>query len=105
MAKAIAFAIEARKPRARYRIGRDAKLGAVMSGPLSDRMFDRLVARNLGLTVPRRTQRESEARTSAKTGPQIGVALGSGLSARRGPQYLYPILGRRGPNLSHIERF
>ena len=72
VAKVIAVAIEARKPRARYRVGRDAKLGAVMSGLLSDRMFDRLVARNLGLTVPRRTQRESEAGTTAKTGTRMG---------------------------------
>ena len=58
VAKVIADAIEARKPRARYRVGRDAKLGAIMSGLLSDHLFDRLVARNLGLTVPRRAQRD-----------------------------------------------
>ena len=57
-AKVIADAIEARKPRARYRVGRDAKLLAVVSGLLSDHMFDRLVARNLGLTVRRGTGRE-----------------------------------------------
>ena len=72
VAEAIADAIEARRPRARYRVGRDAKLGAVMSGLLSDHMFDRLVARNLGLTAPRRTQRESGAGTTATTGTQIG---------------------------------
>lgn len=72
VAKVVADAIEARKPRARYRVGRDAKLLAVMSGLLSDHMLDRLVARNLGLTVPRRTQRESEAGTMAKTGTRIG---------------------------------
>lgn len=70
-AKVIADAIEARKPRARYRVGRDAKLLAVMSGLLSDHMFDRLVARNLGLTVPRRPQRQSEAGTTAKTGTRM----------------------------------
>ena len=72
VAEVIADAIEARKPRARYRVGRDAKLGAVVSGLLSDRMLDRLVARNLGLTVPRRTRREREAGTTAKTGTHIG---------------------------------
>lgn len=70
VAKVIADAIEARKPRARYRVGRDAKLGAVLSGLLSDHMFDRLVARNLGLTVLRRTQRDlTRATPSAATRP------------------------------------
>ncbi len=50
-AKVIANAIQSRKPRTRYLVGRDAKLGAVVSRLLSDRAFDRLVARNLGLTV------------------------------------------------------
>lgn len=50
-AKVIANAIGSRKPRTRYLVGRDAKLGAVVSGLLSDRAFDRFVARNLGLTV------------------------------------------------------
>ena len=50
-AKVIATAIESRRPRTRYLVGRDAKLGAVVSGLLSDRAFDRFVARNLGLTV------------------------------------------------------
>ena len=50
-AKVIANAIQARKPRTRYLVGRDAKLGAVVSGLLSDRAFDRFVARNLGLAV------------------------------------------------------
>ena len=71
VAKVIADAIEARKPRARYRVGRDAKLGAVMSGLLSDHVFDRLIARNLGLTVPRRTQRE-RARRKRRGTPRSG---------------------------------
>ncbi len=50
-AKVIAKAIEARKPRTRYLVGRDARVGAVVSGLLSDRAFDRFVARSLGLTV------------------------------------------------------
>ena len=53
-AKVIADAIQSPKPRTRYRVGRDAKLGAVMSGLLGDRAFDRLVARNLGLSAHRR---------------------------------------------------
>jgi len=50
-ATVIADAIQARKPRTRYLVGRDAKLLAAMSGLLSDRTVDRLVARTLGLTV------------------------------------------------------
>ena len=72
VAKVIADAIEARKPRARYRVGRDAKLGAIVSGLLSDRAFDRLVAKNLGLTVRRVMGRGSGAGTTDKTGTQIG---------------------------------
>ena len=67
-AEVIAGAIEARKPRTRYRVGRDAKLAAVMSGLLSDRAFDRLVVRNLGLSVPRGAEREGEAGTRPVTG-------------------------------------
>ena len=48
-AEMIADAIQSPKPRTRYRVGRDAKLGAVISGLLGDRAFDRLVARNLGI--------------------------------------------------------
>jgi NAD(P)-dependent dehydrogenase (short-subunit alcohol dehydrogenase family) len=78
-AKVIADAIQSRKPRTRYRVGRDAKLLAVMSGLLSDYTFDRFGARNLGITVRRGTVRESEAGTIAKTGTQIeqDVARGS----------------------------
>lgn len=50
-AKVIADAVQARNPRTRYLVGRDAKLGAVVSGLLSDRAFDRFVARNLGLSI------------------------------------------------------
>lgn len=50
-AKVIANAIGARRPRTRYLVGRDAKLGVLMSGLLSDRAFDRFVARNLGLAA------------------------------------------------------
>jgi NAD(P)-dependent dehydrogenase (short-subunit alcohol dehydrogenase family) len=71
-AKVIADAIQSRKPRTRYRVGRDAKLVAVVSGLLSDRAFDRFVARNLGLTVPRRGVRKGESGTTAKTGTRIG---------------------------------
>ncbi len=48
-ATVIADAIQSRKPRARYLVGRDAKLLAAMSGLLSDRTVDRLVARTLGI--------------------------------------------------------
>lgn len=51
-ARVIADAIEARKPRARYLVGRDAKVMARMAGLLPDRIVDRLIARNLGLAEP-----------------------------------------------------
>ncbi len=50
-AKVIADAIEARRPRTRYLVGRDAKLMARVAGLLSDATFDRFVTRNLGLTA------------------------------------------------------
>ncbi len=50
-ATVIADAIQSRKPRARYLVGRDAKLLAGLSGLLSDHTVDRLVARSLGITV------------------------------------------------------
>lgn len=48
-AKVIADAIQARKPRTRYLVGRDAKVLARMTGLLSDHTVDRFVARNLGV--------------------------------------------------------
>jgi NAD(P)-dependent dehydrogenase (short-subunit alcohol dehydrogenase family) len=51
-ARVIADAIEARRPRARYLVGRDAKLMARLAGLLPDRVVDRLIARNLGLGEP-----------------------------------------------------
>jgi NAD(P)-dependent dehydrogenase (short-subunit alcohol dehydrogenase family) len=49
-AQVIVGAIEAREPRARYLIGRDAKVMARVAGVLPDRIVDRLIARNLGLS-------------------------------------------------------
>lgn len=48
-AEVIAEAIQSRKPRTRYLVGRDAKLLARISSLLSDRAVDRLAARNLGI--------------------------------------------------------
>jgi len=48
----IADAIEARKPRTRYVVGRDAKFMTTMASLLPDRVVDRLIARNLGLDAP-----------------------------------------------------
>lgn len=50
-AKVIANAIQARKPRSRYLVGRDAKLLAGLSGLLSDNRLDRLVNRSFGLAA------------------------------------------------------
>lgn len=52
-ARVIADAIDAPKPRARYLVGRDAKVMAPIAGLLPDRIVDRLIARNLGLREPR----------------------------------------------------
>lgn len=50
-ATVIADAVTSRRPRARYLVGRDAKVAAGLSGLLSDRAFDCLVTRSLGLTA------------------------------------------------------
>ena len=65
-ARVIADAIEARKPRARYLVGRDAKLMARIAGLLPDRIVDRLIARNLGLVEPGPTS--APAQTSNPAG-------------------------------------
>jgi NAD(P)-dependent dehydrogenase (short-subunit alcohol dehydrogenase family) len=53
VARVIAEAIDARRPRTRYLVGRDARLMARMARVLPDRAVDRLVARSLGLGEPR----------------------------------------------------
>jgi NAD(P)-dependent dehydrogenase (short-subunit alcohol dehydrogenase family) len=45
---AIGRALTAGRPRARYLVGRDAKLSATAAAALPDRLMDRLVARGLG---------------------------------------------------------
>lgn len=49
VAKVVAHALTARRPRTRYLVGRDAKAQLVLSRLLPDRMVDRLVARQLGV--------------------------------------------------------
>jgi NAD(P)-dependent dehydrogenase (short-subunit alcohol dehydrogenase family) len=49
VARVIADAVEARRPRTRYLVGRDAKVMARLVAVLPDRVVDRLIARNLGL--------------------------------------------------------
>lgn len=46
-ARVIVTALEARRPRVRYLIGRDAKIMAAVAKWLPDRVFDRLVAQSL----------------------------------------------------------
>ena len=48
VAEAIGTALTAERPRARYLVGRDAKLRGPLAKVLPDRMMDRLVARALG---------------------------------------------------------
>lgn len=49
VARTVARALTRRRPRARYTVGRDAKLAAVVARALPDRLRDRLVARASGL--------------------------------------------------------
>jgi NAD(P)-dependent dehydrogenase (short-subunit alcohol dehydrogenase family) len=49
VAEAIARALTARRPRARYLVGRDAKMRALAAKVLPDRVMDRLVMRALGV--------------------------------------------------------
>ena len=48
VAEVIGEALTASRPRTRYLVGRDAKMRAVMSRVLPDRVMDRLIARALG---------------------------------------------------------
>jgi NAD(P)-dependent dehydrogenase (short-subunit alcohol dehydrogenase family) len=52
-ARVIADAVDARKPRTRYLVGRDARIMARVAAVLPDRVVDRLIARNLGLGQPK----------------------------------------------------
>jgi NAD(P)-dependent dehydrogenase (short-subunit alcohol dehydrogenase family) len=61
VAAVIAGAIDARRPRARYLVGRDAKLMARMARVLPDRAMDWLIARSLGLGGPGATPRAGDA--------------------------------------------
>ena len=51
-AQVIADAIDARRPGARYLVGRDAKLPARIAALLPDWALDRMIARNLGIREP-----------------------------------------------------
>jgi NAD(P)-dependent dehydrogenase (short-subunit alcohol dehydrogenase family) len=48
VAEAIGMALTAKRPRARYLVGRDAKLRGPAAALLPDRVMDRLVARAMG---------------------------------------------------------
>jgi hypothetical protein len=75
-ATVFAGAIEARKPRTRYLVGRDAKLMAPIATILPDRIVDWLIARNLGLGEPEAT---SAAETHRVHQPQGRDGFGLGL--------------------------
>ena len=49
VAEAIGRALTARRPRARYLVGRDAKMRAPAAAVLPARVMDRIVARTLGV--------------------------------------------------------
>ena len=69
VANVIADAIQARRPRTRYLVGRDAKLLARITALLPGRAFDRVVARNLGLPKP-----SAPAAAARAPGKQAGLA-------------------------------
>ena len=48
VARAILHALSARRPRTRYRVGRDAKIGWWASRLLPDRLLDRMTRRTMG---------------------------------------------------------
>jgi NAD(P)-dependent dehydrogenase (short-subunit alcohol dehydrogenase family) len=52
VARVIADAVEADRPKTRYLVGRDAKVAGRMAAVLPDRIMDRLIARDLGLRAP-----------------------------------------------------
>ena len=49
VAKDVAHALTASKPKTRYLVGRDAKMRARIAGLVPDRVFDRLIARAMGM--------------------------------------------------------
>lgn len=55
VAKVVAQALTARKPKTRYLVGSDAKLQAYIALRLPDRVRDSLILREIGLKKPRRT--------------------------------------------------
>jgi NAD(P)-dependent dehydrogenase (short-subunit alcohol dehydrogenase family) len=52
VARVIADAVDADRPKTRYLVGRDAKVAGRMAAVLPDRVMDRLIARDLGLRAP-----------------------------------------------------
>ena len=71
VATVIAGAVQARRPRTRYLVGRDAKLLACITALLPARAFDRVVARNLGLHKP-----SAPAAASQAPSEKAGLAAG-----------------------------
>ena len=65
VARTIADAVEASRPRTRYLVGRDAKVMARLAGVLPDRVVDRLIARNLGLGEPAEPSGEAPLTSAA----------------------------------------
>jgi NAD(P)-dependent dehydrogenase (short-subunit alcohol dehydrogenase family) len=65
VARVIADAVEARRPRTRYLVGRDAKVMVRLAGMLPDRVVDRLVARTLGIGESREAGGEAPVTSAA----------------------------------------
>ena len=49
VAKDVAHALTASKPKTRYLVGRDAKMRARIAKFVPDRVFDRMIARAMGI--------------------------------------------------------
>lgn len=67
-ARVIVDAVEAGRPRARYLIGRDAKIMAAVARRLPDRAVDRLIARSLGLSKGTETRAGPEPARAGQSG-------------------------------------
>ncbi len=53
VAHAVSRALVAKRPRTRYVVGREARIGAILARFLPDRLRDALTTRRLGLSIPR----------------------------------------------------
>ena len=73
VAKDVAHALTASKPKTRYLVGRDAKMRARIAKVVPDRVFDRLIARAMGLRLDRARHRHVGADRAGAGGHEARV--------------------------------